>query len=313
MSRGLVAVTGATGFLGRHLVAALAEDGWRVRVLARRDPVHPLWRGFQPEAVIGALEDEAALARLCDGVQAVVHAAGLVKASGAPEFQAINALGVRHVARALPPGARLVLISSLAAREPQLSPYAASKRAGEDAAREILGGRTTVARPTAIYGPGDQATLPLLRAAASSPVLPVFDPTARVTLVHVEDVARQIAWMTATPPGDGPFAVCDARPEGYGWPELMSAAAQACGRRPRLVRIPEGLVGPVAAAASLLQRMVGETPMLTAAKARELLHHDWSVSVAEMPRGAPAPRFDLRAGLEDTVKWYRRSGLLPGI
>jgi nucleoside-diphosphate-sugar epimerase len=313
MGRGLAAVTGATGFIGRHLVRTLAEDGWRVRVLVRRDPVHALWRGIEPEAVIGALEDDGAVTRLCDGAQVVVHAAGLIKARRPAEFEAVNSAGVRSVARAAGPTAHVLLISSLAARAPQLSPYAASKRAGEEIARELVGPRLTIARPTAVYGPGDRETFGLFRAAATSPILPVFDPAARITLVHVEDLARQVAALAARPAAAETFAICDARPGGYTWRELMTAAARACGRSPRLVRIPGGLVTALAAATSTVQRAAGATPMLTFSKARELLHPDWSIASEASAAGLSSPRHTLDEGLRVTADWYREVGWLPRI
>jgi uncharacterized protein YbjT (DUF2867 family) len=76
----LVAVTGATGFLGRRLVKALAQQGWTVRILARRDVADPAWAGLEPQLVIGDLANARALAALCDGAETVVHVAGLIKA-----------------------------------------------------------------------------------------------------------------------------------------------------------------------------------------------------------------------------------------
>lgn len=311
MARGLAAVTGATGFLGRHLVKALAEDGWDVRILARRDPVHPSWRELEPQVVIGGLDDTAALARLCDGADSVIHAAGLIKARNGADFSAVNVAGVERLAKAAAPGAGFLLISSLAAREPKLSAYAASKRAGEEAARRLLGERLTIARPTAIYGPGDLETLRLFRAAATSPVLPVFDPAARITLAHVEDVARHLAALAARPKGGGVYALCDARREGYGWAELMAAAAAACGSKPLLARLPAALASAVAVAVFAIQRAGGGTPMVSPGKLREILHRDWSVGADELDPDAPVPRFDLSAGMRHTVRWYRESGFLP--
>jgi hypothetical protein len=135
---GVVAVTGATGFLGRHLVRALANDGWKPRVLVRRDPIHPLWRDIEIEVVTGDLKTPGALDRLCQGAEVVIHVAGLIKAASLDGFNAVNRDGARAAAQAAKAaGARFILVSSLAAREPQLSNYAASKRAGEDAVREI--------------------------------------------------------------------------------------------------------------------------------------------------------------------------------
>src|SRR5207344_1099814 len=78
----LAAVTGATGFIGRHLVVALHQAGFRLRLLLRREPDMPEWRDLPaPEVVAGALDDEAALERMVEGADAVIHLAGLIKAA----------------------------------------------------------------------------------------------------------------------------------------------------------------------------------------------------------------------------------------
>ena len=94
----VVAVTGATGFLGLHLVAALAREGARVRILARRDPVHELWRNISFDVVPGSLEDSKALERLVAGADAVAHGAGLIKARDRAQFMRTNRDGARAVA-----------------------------------------------------------------------------------------------------------------------------------------------------------------------------------------------------------------------
>ncbi|WP_395670536.1 NAD-dependent epimerase/dehydratase family protein [Phenylobacterium sp.] len=297
----LVAVTGATGFLGRPLVRELAAQGLAVRILARRDPICAEWRGLAPEVVVGSLGDEGALRALTNSVDVVIHAAGLVKARTAAEFTVANADGARRVAAAT--SGRMLLVSSLAAREPQLSAYAASKRAGEDAARAVLGERLTIVRPPAIYGPGDRELLPLFQTAARSPVLPVFSDQARTAVIHIDDAARQIAAL-ARRSGGGTFALSDHRPEGYGWREIMREAAAAVGRRPRLVPTPAPVVHGVARLAGFLGGF-GGVPMLTAGKARELLHDDWSLRPEEQAQGLPPPQFGLSAGLADAVRWYR--------
>jgi uncharacterized protein YbjT (DUF2867 family) len=226
MSRGLAAVTGATGFLGRHVVRSLAESGWRIRVLARRDVIHPLWRDLEIEVVLGDLGDQAVLSRLCRGADLVVHTAGLIKARDRQAFEAVNVEGARRLAEAT--GGPMLLVSSLAAREPGLSDYAATKRLGEEAARMLLGDRLTVVRPPALYGPGDPETLPLFKAAAASPVLPLFDPGARIALMHVHDAARQIAALA-----DLPGVQCrPLRPSAAG----LWLARNLRDRRPRLRR-----------------------------------------------------------------------------
>jgi nucleoside-diphosphate-sugar epimerase len=310
MTRGVVAITGATGFLGRHLATVLAANGWRVRVLARRDVVDPAWRDLEPQVVAGDLADTAALAALCDGAELTIHAAGLIKARSRATFDRVNVEGSRRVAQAVQAaGSRLIQVSSLTAREPALSDYAASKRAGEEAARSVIGDALLVVRPPAIYGPGDVETLRLFRAAATSPILPTLAPGARVAVVHVEDAARQIAALAAAK-ATGVFALSDARTDGYAWAELMEAAAEAVGSSPRLARIPEAALALVGASAGLMSRLSGQASILGPGKVRELRHLDWSLAVGEIAPLRPPPKFTLQTGFAQSVRWYRTQGWL---
>jgi uncharacterized protein YbjT (DUF2867 family) len=313
VSRGLAAVTGATGFLGQHLVRALADDGWRVRILARRLPVSPFWSGLEPQVIPGDLDDETALGRLCAGADLVVHNAGLI--SGArTQLDRVNVDGARRTAlaarRTATPGARFILVSSLAAREPALSDYAASKRTGEDAAREILAERLVVARPPAIYGPGDRETLRFFELAERSPVLPLLDPQARVALIHVEDAARQIAALADPAAIAGTFALADRRPEGYGWRELMQTFSDVAGKPRLMLHVPAQALFLLAAGSMIGEGWRRGTAALTFGKVRELTHRDWGIRPHETAPNAPQARFDLEAGFAHTLHWYRKNGWL---
>ncbi|HSZ51644.1 MAG TPA: SDR family NAD(P)-dependent oxidoreductase [Caulobacteraceae bacterium] len=307
MSR-LAAITGATGFLGRRLVVALAKAGFSVRALVRRPTPAPDWGGASVETTSGDLADADALARLTDGAEVVVHVAGVVKAASKADFMSVNADGARAVAQAAArAGARMVLVSSLSAREPRLSPYAASKRAGEAAAREALGETLSIVRPPAIYGPGDSATLDLFRAAAFSPVLPIPDaPDARLALVFVDDAAAAIVDLARAARGPGPFTTGGARPEGYSWDEIAGALAGAASRRPHVVRIPPGALLAAGGLADSLQRLTGRPSMFTSGKAQEVLHADWACDPADEPPGERAAPINLTEGFSRTLSWYRR-------
>ncbi|MDG2530092.1 NAD-dependent epimerase/dehydratase family protein [Caulobacter endophyticus] len=305
----VVAVTGATGFLGQHLVREIAERGLVPRILSRRDPVSPFWRGIEPQVVLGDLARPEALARLCDGADVVIHLAGLIKAADRAAFDKVNVDGARAVAQAATAaGARFVLVSSLAAREPQLSDYAASKRAGEDAVRAIAP-ETLIIRPPAIYGPGDRETVGLFAAAQASRVLPVLSPASRVAMIEVRDAAAQILDLVESG-RSGLASICDARPDGYGWTEIMTAAAAAVGAPPpRLLRVPEGLIRAAGGVADLASKLSGQPSVFGPGKARELSHADWAFS--DDPSLASSPsRHDVARGFGDTVGWYRSVGWL---
>ena len=313
--RPLAAVTGATGFIGRHLLPALAQAGWRLRVLARRPPELPEWRDLRPQVVAGSLADPSALARLVAGADAVIHAAGAIKAATRGRFFEVNRDGAAALASATregAPRAHFILVSSLAAREPALSDYAASKRAGEDAVRAILGARSTVLRPAAVYGPGDRETLVFFQLARRR-IVPLPGPERqRSALIHVADLARLVALLAASEPVAEVLAAADGQPAGYGWEEVMGSAARATGNRaPRLVRAPRAVLR-AAALASDLGRLFGSPTMLNSQKLRELWHPDWSVAPAEhaQPPGW-APQFDLESGFADAAAWYRAAGWLP--
>lgn len=303
----LAAVTGATGFVGRRLVYALTAAGWRVRVLVRRSGAG-MWVHANTEVVVGDLDDPAALETLAKGAEVVIHAAGLIKARSREAFFEVNVAGARRMAEAVGEG-RMVLISSLAARAPELSHYAASKRAGEEAVRKILGERLTVMRPPAIYGPGDRETLALFQVARATPCLPTpGSAAARLALIHVDDVSASVLAHLDGVWTPGVFALGGARPAGYGWRDLpgggrrrrphagpRSLAVRAdSGRRRRLrgrrppARGPGDLhprQGPRAAA----RRLVGERgraatrPALALRRAREGLRgHRGLVSPGRM-------------------------------
>jgi len=315
MSRPLAALTGASGFLGRHIGRALEGGGYRVRILARAAPSTQDGLEAASELVVGRLDDGEALAVLVRGCEVVVHAAGLIKARRRQDFTLVNVEGSRRLAQAAArhaPDARIVQVSSLAAREPLLSSYAASKRAAEDAMRQVLApDRLTIVRPPAIYGPGDRETLALFRAVKSLPMIPLPGADrARLALIHVADAARQIAALAQTDASGATWALADGRPQGYGWKQIMAAAGEALGRRRAFVQLPASAVLAVGAVSAGLARLGGGAPIFNLGKARELLHPDWSVAPSDLAPGGPPLRFDLAGGFADTVAWYRAQGWL---
>ncbi|MGB8601952.1 MAG: SDR family NAD(P)-dependent oxidoreductase, partial [Rhizomicrobium sp.] len=270
MSRGLVALTGGTGFVGGYIVHTLIAAGWRVRLLARR----PVSSDLDVECVQGDLADEDALGRLVAGADVLVHAAGLIKAARKADFFRVNEAGSQALAAAWSrhnPTGRVVMVSSLAARAPQLSDYAASKRAGEAA---FSGLNAVILRPGAVYGPGDKETAVFFRAARQG-LLAMPLSQGSVTLVHAADVASAVKVFCDDTAPNGCFALTDGHPDGYGWGFLATALGAAVGQKVYVVAVPQGVMAGLAVLGGLWSRLSGKPAMLTPGKVRELFY-DWA-------------------------------------
>ena len=303
-----VAVTGASGFVGQALVAHLLASGRPVRALVHRKPLAISHPGL--ETVQGGLSDEGTLRGLMDGAGSVIHVAGRVRGRGEADFLPVNAEGVAGVARvALETSSvsRFVLMSSLAAREPGLSPYAASKRAGEERLAEVTRDgdlRCAVLRPPAIYGPGDQELLPLLQLMARGVVPMPGAAGARASLLHVDDLAKAAVKLLDSP-AQGTYELHDGHDAGYSWEEIATIVEGAAGRgRGWRLKLPEGVLRSVAAMNLLAARLFGYLPMMTPGKINELRHPDWVCDNTEITLATGwQPHISLQDGL---------SPLLPG-
>lgn len=309
-----VALTGANGFLGRALTEHLLASGWQVRALLRRPAPDLAAMGVIP--VPGALEQRESLDRLVEGADAVVHCAGLVKARNRAEFLAVNVEGTARAAEAAaacPRPPRFLLISSLAAREPSVSPYAASKRGAEQALAAHGGAlEHCTLRPPAIYGPGDRATLPLFRQLARGFLFVPRVPEARLSLLHVTDLAAAVERLLA---GDawagGTLEVDDGRTGGYGWGDLVEAAARHTGRRVRPVAVSRGLLWGPAQVNQWLGGVRGRATYYTPDKLNEFFHPDWVARTStDGPLGDWRARFTFETGFPATLAWYRAEGWL---
>jgi 2-alkyl-3-oxoalkanoate reductase len=310
MSR-LVAITGATGFFGRYIVRAFATGSWRLRILARQPIDHPQLAGLQLDVVLGDLSDGRALRALVDGADTIVHAAGLIKASSAAAFEAVNVYGTANLARAIEERrvtARVLLVSSMAAREPQLSAYARTKRAGEELLMAVLAPRCDwiIVRPCAIYGPWDRETLTIFRAVDNHIFLRPRIAHGRVAVIHAADAAAAIASLCDQGPARSVFELTDERTQGYSWDEIVGTAETAMDSKALVIPLPGPAVRAAAAVSLAAARVLRRTPMFTPGKAREILHPNWgSRAECQPPRNLWRPVIGLAQGFRDTVCWYR--------
>jgi nucleoside-diphosphate-sugar epimerase len=306
--KGPIALTGSTGFVGRHLAKALAEAGFALRLLVRQPPQDSDFGSA--EAVIGSLDDEGALARLASGCTAVIHLAGAIAAPDRETFFSVNCRGTEKIARAAIAASvpRFIHVSSLAARESDVSDYGASKRAAEDVLLALKPSGLLIVRPPVVYGPGDRATLPLLGQLTRRTAFIPGKAQARFSLLYVDDLAKFLV-AQATDQAQGLIEIDDGRTQAYGWPDLFAMAAESEGHRARAVFVPqwvlESLAWPVARIGSALKLRVP----LTHGKVRELYHPDW---VARPTGLKPQGCIEFAEGFRRTIAWYREQGWLPG-
>jgi nucleoside-diphosphate-sugar epimerase len=299
-----LAITGATGFVGSHLIDAALAAGHEVAAITRRE---------QPERaglawVSGSLADRSALERLVDGTNAVVHVAGVITAHDKAGFDKGNVEGTLAMLAAATAGGvkRFVYVSSLAAREPKLSLYGASKARAEELVHSS-GLDWAIVRPPAVYGPGDKETLELFRMAKLGIML--MPPRGHLSLIHVDDLARLLLALAA---GEAP-STCVIEPDdgkkgGWTHREFAKALGSAVDTKPTIISAP-GVFLRVAARADQLFR--GPRAKLTVDRAAYFSHRNW---VVEPKRAAPAelwqPQIATEEGLRETARWYADKGWL---
>lgn len=191
----IVTVFGASGFLGRHIVRALAQKGWRVRAVCRRPNLafHLLPAGVpgQIQLFRGNVRDEASVAAALEGADAAVNAVGVLFGRGAQGFEAMHVDAAGHIARqAFVANVRsLVHVSAIGADPTGLSRYAQTKGDGEIRVREAFAD-AVILRPSLVFGPEDDFFNKFAWMARYSPVLPVIGGgRTRFQPVYVGDVA----------------------------------------------------------------------------------------------------------------------------
>ncbi len=293
-----LAVTGATGFVGKRLIERALAEGHSIRALTRRP---------QPEraGVAWIAGDLADPGTLCEGADAVIHVAGVVNALDRAGFGLGNIAGTESILAAAEAAkvARFVHVSSYAAREPQLSAYGWSKAGAETAV--IASDRAwTIVRPPGIYGPGDLELRDMFRIAKLG--LAVLPPAGQSSWMHVDDLAALLLVCAIHDVGRIVIEADDGMPVTH--VEFGRAIGRAVGRRVLPVSLPGPLLSFAARTDGWLR---GKGAKLTPDRVGYLIHPDWTANPAL--RADPAlwqPVMPLDKGLADTVAWYRANRLL---
>jgi nucleoside-diphosphate-sugar epimerase len=300
-----VLVTGATGFIGQHIVNSLLAQGHTVTALIRpgkkSDPRLPA----ACIQIAAGIDDVKMLKTILESCSAVVYCAGSVRGGHFKDFQTANVDGIRTLLEAIDQTGRplpLLLISSLAASRPELSDYSLSKFEGEQCLNSKPNVPWTILRPPAIYGPGDKEMLPILKLIAKGWLLQVGPAEQRVSLLRVEDLAGAVsAWLANPEPClHQSYSIDDGTANGYSWPDMAAAAGV---QRYRRVRLPLWLLKAAARANVGFAKLFGYSPMFTPGKLRELTQQEWLAEDNVRFEAATQwqPRFDLKTGLQDLL------------
>ncbi|HEX3774057.1 MAG TPA: NAD(P)-dependent oxidoreductase [Polyangiaceae bacterium] len=326
-----ILVTGGSGFLGSHVVEQLSQAGRAVRALVRKSSDTKFLRTLpNVELFDGAIDDRASLERAVEGVEAVVHSAGLVKARSLDEFMRVNAQGTEYLLEACMPQQaslkRFVLVSSIAVGGPSdahgnpvpldaeprpVTDYGRSKLAAERAAltkKDQL--KITILRPPAIYGPRDREILAFFKSIKLG-VLPLLgSPQSKLSMTFGPDCARAcIRAIDAEVPSGSIFAVDDGSV--HTMAELISEAESAVGKRAFLrIPLPRRVVEGAAFMSEAYGKVTNRAVMLTRDKCNELFDQ-WVCDSSNTQRALDwTPSVTFSQGVKRTVDWYRQAGWL---
>ncbi len=322
-----IAVTGATGFIGSHLVEALVGRGHEVTCLARNPERTAELSGLSVRFVYGSLDSPRALEDLVEGQEAVVHVAGITKAPNLQEYIRVNVGGTESLIAAIRGNGsdlrRLVFFSSAEAMGPSprglpltedvvpqpFSAYGKSKIMAENCL-DTLRGRVpiTIIRPPTVYGPRDRDLVILFRL-VSRGLLPTVIPSPAYSVVYVKNLAQGIC-QAIERPQDGVRRYFFTDGPASSWLEFGGMIARTLGSNPLTLRVPKFALRAVAFAAGIFNAVTGKAGILSRDKIRELAG-SWVVSDerARQELGY-LPSFSTEQGITETVGWYRNRGWL---
>ena len=323
-----VLITGGTGFVGSHVIEALASQPFSLRALVRKANDAARLRALGVACIQGDLSDSEALNRAVADVDVVLHFAAVTKARSEFVYHQVNAEGTRALVAAIqatqPRPRRLVYLSSLAAvgpardgkpvgldDQPQpLTAYGRSKLVGEEACRSLMDETEVVMlRAPVVYGPRDRDFFLLFQLAMRGVFLMPKGAEGVLQLIHVHDLVDAVIRAATLSNAAGIYHIAEAR--SYTWGDIVSGIANALGRRVQTVRVPHWFVRTAAAVSEFGAATIGRTTIFNRDKVRELLAPGWLCETAAARQDLRfEARIPLPEGLTRTAAWYREQGWL---
>jgi nucleoside-diphosphate-sugar epimerase len=327
-SRPSVLITGANGFVGSRLCRRLLRSQYHVIAGVRKSADRSRLEGIDPEYRYGDTTQPETLPDMVDGVDYVIHNAGVIKAKDKAAYFRVNVQGTQNlfevIAQHNPEIKRVIYISSVAAAGPShpghpvsetdephpITTYARSKLAGEKAALSFADKFEVVSiRPPAVYGPGDREIFTLFKAVYRRIKPLIGDLQRRLQLVHVDDLCEGIFKALTAPVRSGSVYFI-AEKDSYTAGEMISTLEKCSGRKGLPLLLPAPLFRVIAAVSEFSFRLVGATPMLTREKTREL-NASWEMDVSRAREELGfESRITLEEGARQTFEWYLAEGWL---
>ncbi|MBI4223880.1 MAG: NAD-dependent epimerase/dehydratase family protein [Deltaproteobacteria bacterium] len=321
-------VTGATGFLGSHLVDLLLQEGHEVRCLVRPTSDLRWLKGKRVRLIPGALQpNDPGLKEGLIDADWCFHSAGLISTTRPQEYFTVNAGGTRHCLDAClktaPRLQRFVLISSVAASGPSpngnwidettpsqpLTHYGQSKLEAERMALSYQHKiPVSIIRPPAIYGPRDKMILPVFKLAQRGLFMVPAGRPRYISMAYVEDVAGACLWAAKSKQAAGEiFFIADG--DVYPWQDIADCLAAIFYRKVFKIPVPKFLLWPVALLEEECCKLLHRSPRVHRGHVRQFFR-SWGIHIDKIKRAGFAPKFNLEAGMQATVAGYRQIGWL---
>jgi nucleoside-diphosphate-sugar epimerase len=320
-------VTGGTGFIGSHLVESLLQDGWKIRCLIRETSSRRFLGHNEIEFAIGTLDDKTSLINSLKDVSTVFHLAGKINGKNREDFFKTNQQGTRNLLEAVRQSKvdldHFILVSSLAAAGPSpdghllneneiprpVNFYGESKLAAEQEAKRFSNYfPITILRPPAVYGPRDTETLQLIKLAGYGLRFIPGGEKNIFSTIHVTDLVS--ALLLASNRNDRQlriYFIGDGKE--YHWKEAYSIIRESLGKNTFAIPLPWR---PTLTTIKMLARFFPRSAAgFYLDKINELDHNYWvcSINKAQDELGFK-PQYDLKQGLQETIRWYRTKGWL---
>ena len=315
-------ITGATGFIGSHLVEKLLKRGDEVSCLVRKTSNLKWLEGLDIKLINGDCSDKTSLSNCVAGYDYVFHLAGLTKTRCKEDFYSVNTKGTENIIKTVvennPEIKRFVYLSTLSAFGPQLnsnlprenskprpvSDYGKSKLQGEDVVSGYMDKvPVSILRPAAVYGPRDKEFFLLFKFMKRG-VMPYWGD-GHTSLIYVDDLVDAIILTAEKDNAIGKtYFISDGMV--YSNNEVINTIASALNVKVYKIRVPKSLLSTIGFFGEGISKIIGKSTMINRDKVKELMFTEWVCDITNAKNDLCfKPKVGIKEGIKWTADWYR--------